>query len=83
MTDDVRVEEAEQLHLSDLLSRVLDKGVVIVGHVTIAVADIDLIRVKLNVLLGSVESEARRADRPIAPADSNADVPLLRADAGE
>ena len=82
MTDDVRVEEAEQLHLSDLLSRVLDKGVVIHGEVLIAVADVELIRVNLNLLLGAVESESRRARRAIS-SDANADVPVLRADAGE
>ena len=70
-----RVEDADQLELHDLLSKVLDKGVVIYGEVTIAVADIDLVRVKLNVLIGAVESELRRARRASLPRDG--DVPLL------
>lgn len=81
MPADVRAEDAEQLHLSDLLSRVLDKGVVIVGEVTIAVADIDLIRVKLNLLLGAVETEFRRG--ALQPPEPRGDVPLLPPDAGE
>jgi hypothetical protein len=81
MARESRVEDADQLVLNDLLSRVLDKGVVIYGEVTIAVADIDLIRVKLNVLIGAVESEIRRAKR--ASISSNADVPVLRPPDGE
>jgi hypothetical protein len=71
----VRVTDADQLELHDLLSRVLDKGVVIYGEVTIAVADVDLVRLKLNILLGAVESEVARARRGSHPSD--ADLPLL------
>jgi gas vesicle structural protein len=42
--------------LVELLDRLLDKGVVVSGEVTIAVADIDLIELGLRVLLSSVES---------------------------
>jgi hypothetical protein len=45
-----------QLVLSDLINRVLDKGVVISGHVTISVADIDLVALDLRLLLTSVET---------------------------
>ena len=76
MGADLRPEDAEQLVLSDLLNRVLDKGVVIAGDVTISVADVDLVRVNLTVVLQAVESEARRlraaedalrADAPVLP----------------
>ena len=53
-------EEREQLELSDLLSRVLDKGVVIAGSVLLSVADIDLVRLQLSLVLTSVESDLRR-----------------------
>jgi hypothetical protein len=43
----------------ETLDHVLDRGLVIAGEVTIAVADIDLIYVGLNLLLGSVESVNR------------------------
>lgn len=42
--------------LLDLLDRMLDKGVVLTGDITISVADIDLVYVGLKVLLSSVET---------------------------
>lgn len=59
----VDVGEEEPLVLSDLLNRVLDKGVVITGEVTIAVAGVDLIRLDLRLLLVAVERLARGATR--------------------
>ena len=53
--------EPEQLVLSDLLNRVLDKGVVISAHVTISIADIDLIQLDLRLLISSVATLAIRA----------------------
>jgi gas vesicle structural protein len=46
----------EELSLLETLDHALGKGLVIAGEITIAVADIDLIFVGLNVLLGSVET---------------------------
>jgi hypothetical protein len=54
-------DEEEPLVLSDLLNRVLDKGVVISGEVTIAVAGVDLVRLDLRLLLVAVERLARGA----------------------
>jgi hypothetical protein len=54
----------EPLVLSDLISRVLDKGVVVSGDVLISVADIDLIRLELNVLLTAVETTVQRLKSP-------------------
>jgi len=51
--------DTEQLVLGDLLNHVLDKGVVIGGTVTIAVADIDLVLLDLRLLLTSVETAVR------------------------
>lgn len=50
----------ERLELSDLLSHVLDKGVVLRGEVMLAVADIDLVRLDLGLLLTAVETAIRR-----------------------
>ena len=58
-TDDDEIE-TEQLVLGDLLNHVLDKGVVLGGTVTIAVADIDLLVLDLRLLLTSVETAMRR-----------------------
>lgn len=46
--------------LVDLINRVLDKGVVITGHVTISVAGVDLVYLGLNAVLTSVSSARRR-----------------------
>ena len=48
------------LELSELLSHVLDKGVVLKGEVMLAVADIDLIRLDLGLLLTAVETALSR-----------------------
>ena len=53
------LDEDEELSLLETLDHVLDRGLVIAGEVTVAVADIDLIYVGLNLLLGSVESVNR------------------------
>jgi gas vesicle structural protein len=50
----------EQLVLSDLLSHVLDKGVVITGDVIISVAGIDLVAVSLSVLITALETVERK-----------------------
>ena len=59
------VDDREQLELSDLLSRVLDKGVLIHGTVLISVADVDLVRLGLSVMLTAVETERRRGPPPM------------------
>lgn len=57
--------ESEQLILSDLLNRVLDKGVVISAHVMISIADIDLVQLDLRLFLTSVATRDQRADVPV------------------
>jgi hypothetical protein len=75
MTDQDHTEGGA-LVLSDLLNRVLDKGVVISGHVTVSIADIDLLEVDLKLLLTSIETATRRNIR-VAELPRNADTPLL------
>jgi hypothetical protein len=53
------IDEDEELSLLETLDHVLDRGLVIAGEVRIAVADIDLVFLGLNVLLGSVETVDR------------------------
>jgi hypothetical protein len=50
----------ERLTLLELLDRVLDKGVVLSGDITLSVAEVDLVYVGLRVLLSSVEAAERR-----------------------
>ena len=62
MTDlHAELEDEEGLVLSDLLSHVLDKGVVITGDVIISVAGIDLIAVSLSVLISALETVERKS----------------------
>jgi hypothetical protein len=55
----------QEVTLLELVDRVLNKGVVLTGDVTLSVADVDLVYVGLRVLLASVgtleelESSAR------------------------
>lgn len=65
------IHEPEQLVLSDLINRVLDKGVVISSTITISIADVDLIELDLRLLISSAvaltnqarkREAARRAD---------------------
>ena len=71
--------DEDALVLSDLLSHVLDKGVVITGDVIISIAGIDLIAVSLSVLISALETIERRTvgisgrlSHPLG------DLPLLR-----
>ena len=50
-----RRELAQQVTLVELLDRILDKGVVISGEITLAVAGIDLVEVGLLALIASVD----------------------------
>jgi hypothetical protein len=59
----VGLEGPEQMVLSDLVNRVLDKGVVISSHIVISVADVDLIELDLKLLLSSVAKAANRRFR--------------------
>lgn len=44
----------EEVTLLELVDRVLNKGVVLTGDITLSVADVDLVYVGLRVLLASV-----------------------------
>ena len=47
--------ETRNVTLLELLDRIVDCGVVLTGNLTIAVADVDLITLGLNIVLASVE----------------------------
>jgi hypothetical protein len=51
-----------QVTLVELVDRVLNKGVVLSGDITLSVADVDLVYVGLRVLLSSVGTLERLAD---------------------
>jgi len=49
-------EDEERISLCEALDRVLHKGVVIQGDITIAVADVDLVYLGLRLVLSSIET---------------------------
>lgn len=54
----------ERIRLVELVDRVLDKGVVLRGDVTISVAGVDLLYLELHLLLSSVETMRERGAWP-------------------
>lgn len=57
MIDDVApIAPPGQIALVDLLDRLLGKGVVLAGDVTISLAGVDLVQVELRALLSSVRA---------------------------
>ena len=47
---------AEEIPLVEILDRLLDRGVVLAGAATISVAGVDLIELRLNIVLASVDA---------------------------
>jgi hypothetical protein len=69
--EEFKIDEDEELSLLETLDHVLDRGLVIAGEVTIAVADVDLVFLGLNLLLGSVET----VDRVLGERERRAELP--------
>ena len=63
MSSDLPLEQ--QVTLIELVDRVLNKGVVIAGDITLAVADVDLVYVGLRVLLASVGTLERLEEQKV------------------
>jgi len=59
------VAREKEVTLLDLLDRVLNKGVILWGDITISVADVNLIYLGLKVLLTSVETAERMRMAPM------------------
>jgi gas vesicle structural protein len=55
-----------QVTLLELVDRVLNKGVVISGDITLSVADVDLVYVGLRLLLSSVATLEEQNERVLA-----------------
>jgi hypothetical protein len=63
MTDDKPPElplADRDLHLVELVNRVLDRGAVITGEITISVAGIDLVYVGLQLVIAATETAKGR-----------------------
>ena len=56
--------QGERIALVDLLDRLLSGGVVIVGDVTLSIAEVDLVTVSLRALVTSVSALMDTMDDP-------------------
>lgn len=52
----LRASQSSGSSLADVLERVLDKGVVIVGDIGVNVLDIELLTLKIRLLIASVDT---------------------------
>jgi hypothetical protein len=50
-----QVTSLQPTNLADLLERILDKGVVIVGDIKISLVDVELLTIKIRLLIASVD----------------------------
>lgn len=48
-------QSLQATNLADILERVLDKGIVIAGDITISLVDIELLSIKVRLLIASVD----------------------------
>jgi hypothetical protein len=69
-SDGVAARISQPVALVDLLDRVLAGGVVIVGDVTLCIADVALVRISLRALIASISAEMCR---PCVTADAAGD----------
>lgn len=58
------LSQEQEVSLLEILDRVLDKGVVLTGDITLSVADVDLVYVGLRLLISSVEAAGRMSSEP-------------------
>jgi len=58
------VIQGGRIALVDLLDRVLAGGVVIVGDITLSIAEVDLVRVSLRALVTSISGLMEAMDDP-------------------
>jgi len=55
MPDQHMQHAVQSSSLADILERILDKGIVIAGDITISLADVDLLKIKIRLLVASVD----------------------------
>lgn len=63
MVEGLSLNDTERVSLCETLDRILNKGAVVVGEVTISVADIDLIYLGLHLVLTSMETACDQNQR--------------------
>jgi hypothetical protein len=69
---DISLNDTEHVSLCEALDRILNKGAVVVGEVTISVANVDLIYLGLQVMLTSIETARQTlSPNPYYPSSLN------------
>jgi hypothetical protein len=68
-----------RIELSEVLNHILDKGVVLRGEVMLAVADIDLIKLDLGLLLTALETALSRSSLPASSHPAMPSAPMAGA----
>lgn len=63
-THDLTFNDNKQVTLCEVLDRVLNKGAVVVGDVTISVANIDLLYLGVQLILTSIETARGTSTTP-------------------
>jgi hypothetical protein len=53
------VSSADRLSIVDILDRILDKGLVINGEITVSLVGTDLLSLKINLVVASIETAKR------------------------
>jgi hypothetical protein len=51
--------QSKELGLLDIVDRILDKGVVITGDITLSFAGVDILSLKINLVIASLETAKR------------------------
>ena len=72
-------DDDDRMSLCEVLDRVLNTGVVVVGEIVISVADIDLVYLGLSLTLTSVETARRVSQRVVLDAATVSRVSMLEA----
>lgn len=60
--DNIEAPLAQRVSLCELLDRVLNKGAVLTGEISISVADVELIYIGLSLVISSVETLLQAMD---------------------
>ncbi|MCF8002485.1 MAG: gas vesicle protein [Halanaerobiales bacterium] len=55
MRQDSITQSTNSSTLAEILEQILDKGVVIAGDISISLADVELLRIKIRLLVASVD----------------------------
>ena len=58
------VSSVDRLSIVDILDRILDKGLVINGEITVSVVGTDLLSLKINLVIASIATAKRYGIEP-------------------